>query len=346
MEPVVELPAEAELHLLTDWSDPDARSRHRKAAIGAIGINVAIVVTLALLPDTVFRPPDLPQPVERVTPLIMPPLELTQKDPNRGKITKEFEVQAPEAPRKAILTPPAPPPVKKKDEVAKAAPIPTPPAPAPVPLPDPPKVETARETPPAEVPRAVQQTAPPPPQIQAAEKPKLTFESVPPASGPLPPEQRRIAMPNTSVNEIAKEVVQGGSPMGMIVGDAAASGSAYNGMSQSSAPGNPLANIQLKSDAEGVDFRPYLLQIMATIKRNWLAVIPESARMGRRGRVALQFVIGKEGSIDKVVYAEQSGNSSLDRAAVAGVSASNPLPPLPREFKGTRIVLQLNFVYR
>jgi TonB family protein len=346
MEPVVEPPADAELHLLTDWSDPDARSRHRKAAIGAIGINVAIVVTLALLPDTVFRPPDLPQPVERVTPLIMPPLELTQKDPNRGKITKEFEVQAPEAPRKAIQAPPSPPKMKRA-EAAKPAPVPAPPAPAPpVPLPEPPRVEAARENPPAELPRPVQQAAPPPPQIQVAEKPKLTFESVPPPAGPLPPEQRRIAMPNTSVTEIAKEVVQGGSPMGMTVGDAAASGSAYNGMSQSSAPGNPLANIQLKSDAEGVDFRPYLLQIMATIKRNWLAVIPESARMGRRGRVALQFVIGKEGSIDKVVYAEQSGNSSLDRAAVAGVSASNPLPPLPREFKGTRIVLQLNFVYR
>ena len=29
----------------------------------------------------------------------------------------------------------------------------------------------------------------------------------------------------------------------------------------------------------------------------------------------------------------------------AGVSASNPLPPLPRDFKGQQIVLQLNFKY-
>jgi outer membrane biosynthesis protein TonB len=47
----------------------------------------------------------------------------------------------------------------------------------------------------------------------------------------------------------------------------------------------------------------------------------------------------------KLVYAEQSGSRPLDEAAVAGISASNPFPPLPTEFKGERIVVQLNFAY-
>ncbi|MCX6630742.1 MAG: hypothetical protein NTW28_24265, partial [Candidatus Solibacter sp.] len=34
-----------------------------------------------------------------------------------------------------------------------------------------------------------------------------------------------------------------------------------------------------------------------------------------------------------------------DKAAVAAISASNPFPPLPAEFKGDRVVLQLNFAY-
>jgi TonB family protein len=197
------------------------------------------------------------------------------------------------------------------------------------------------------MPRAAQQgdAQPPQPQIQAAEKPKLTFENPPPPLEPVPADKRIVPLPTNSLNDIAREVVHG-SPIGTIVGDAGASDSGYNGMSQSATPGNPLANVQLRSDTEGVDFRPYLIQILATIKRNWMAVIPQSARMGRRGKVALQFVIAKSGNIDKVVYAEQSGTNALDRAAVAGVSASNPLPPLPSEFKGNRIVLQLNFVYR
>jgi TonB family protein len=226
----------------------------------------------------------------------------------------------------------------KNDE----APKPPPPA-----LPEPPRVEAARETPPPTLPRGTQQSAPPQPQIQTAEKPRLTFENPPPPKGPVPVEQRRIPLPSEALNASVREAVgQGGSPVGTIVGDEGAWGSAFNGMSQSPTPGNPLAAVQLRSDTEGVDFKPYLMQLIATIKRNWLAVIPESARMGSRGKVSLQFVIAKSGNIDKVVYAEQSGSSALDRAAVAGVSASNPLPPLPPEFRGARIVLQLNFVYR
>jgi TonB family protein len=336
---------EPELHLLTDWSDPDGRSRRRKAAIGAIAVNVALIVTMALLPEGAFRPPDLPQPEERVTPIVMPPLtELTQKDPNHGKISKDFEVQAPVVARKAIEAPTTPPPSKRG--AAPAPPVPQPAAPAP--LPEAPKVEAAHDTPPAELPRQVQQAAapPPPPQPQIQEQPKLTFESVPPPiTAPLPPDQRKIPLPQTNINEIARQAAAG-SPIGLTIGDAAASESGYNGLSQSPAQGNPLANVQLKSDTEGVDFRPYLLQLIATVKRNWLAVIPQSAHMGRHGKVALQFAINKEGKIDKVVFAENSGSSALDRAAVAGISASDPLPPLPRDFKGARIVLQLNFVYR
>jgi TonB family protein len=331
METVGQPPAEAELQLLTDWSDPDARSRHRTAAIGAIAINVGVIVALCTLPEAFFRPPDRPEPAERVTPLVMPLMELTQRDPNRGKVSRDFEVQAPVAPRRAIQLPPMPPPV--------------PVLPPPVALPEPPKVETARETPQVELPRAVQQASaqPPQPQIQPVEKPKITFENPPPPiTGPVPVEKRVVPLPTNSINNIAREVVHG-SPIGTVVGDAAAS--VYGGMSQPATPGNPLSNLELKSDAAGVDFKPYLNQILTIIKGHWLAVIPQSARVGRPVKVALQFVIAKSGNIDKVVYAEQSGTSALDRAAVVGLSASNPLPPLPDEFRGNRIVLQLNFLY-
>jgi hypothetical protein len=35
----------------------------------------------------------------------------------------------------------------------------------------------------------------------------------------------------------------------------------------------------------------------------------------------------------------------MDRAAVAGVSASNPFPPLPPEYKGREIRVQFVFSY-
>ena len=110
-------------------------------------------------------------------------------------------------------------------------------------------------------------------------------------------------------------------------------------------PGAPASQLQLLSDPMGVDFRPYLLRVLTTVKQHWLAVIPESVRLGRRGKVGLQFSISRDGQVPKLVIESPSGADALDRAAVAGVSASVPFPPLPAEFKGDKIVLQFNFAY-
>ena len=85
------------------------------------------------------------------------------------------------------------------------------------------------------------------------------------------------------------------------------------------------------------------MQVLAAVRRNWQAVMPESAKLGRRGRVGIQFSIAKSGSVPKLVITANSGTDALDRAAVAGISASNPFPPLPSEYRGDRIVLQFNF---
>jgi len=61
--------------------------------------------------------------------------------------------------------------------------------------------------------------------------------------------------------------------------------------------------------------------------------------------VAIQFSIARDGKVPKLVIAAPSGADTLDRAAVAGISASTPFPPLPAEFKGDRVVLQFNFTY-
>jgi TonB family protein len=276
-----------------------------------------------------------------------PLTQLTQKAPNQGKITKEFESRL-ESPRTAMQAPVAPLATKPRPEAPRPAVIPSAPAPrAPVPmpsLPEPPKLEAAREPARPNLP-AIAQTAPaPPPQIQTIEKPKLTLDNVNPTSA-APPGQGRVAVPSTSVRDAVRDVARS-QGSATIIGDPGASGSGYGGISQSPSPGAPLSNVQLLSDPKGVDFRPYLIQLLATVKRNWQAVIPESVKLGRRGKVAIQFSIGNDGRVIKLVYAQNSGSDALDRAAVAGISASNPFPPLPREFRGDRIVLQLNFVYR
>jgi TonB family protein len=301
------------------------------------------------LPSGFLDGPPRPQPVAQVhrvvTPLIEPLTDLTQKPPNKGKISKQIDV-AESRPRPRIQIPPAAAPSTTRPQAPRPAPVPAMPTPA-APLPEPPKVEaSARETPRMELP----QSAPPlpaQPQIQPVEKPKLELENVGGAAPPsVPAGQNRLPIPNTSVSDAIKQTVRGGSSGGLMIGDPGAGPGGYGaGINLPPSPGVQGSNLELKSDPMGVDFRPYLTQILATIRRNWFNVMPESVKLGRRGKVGVLFAISKNGSVTKVTWAFQSGADALDRAAVAAISASNPFPSLPPEFKGERVVLQLNFAY-
>ena len=55
--------------------------------------------------------------------------------------------------------------------------------------------------------------------------------------------------------------------------------------------------LQMLTPTEGVDFNDYLQRVVASVKRNWYSVMPESARLGDKGRVILQFRIMSNGSV-------------------------------------------------
>ncbi len=149
--------------------------------------------------------------------------------------------------------------------------------------------------------------------------------------------------PGRAVQGAIQQMMRGGS-VRQAVGDGV-SGISGAGI-PSSGPSGSGSAVELLSDARGVDFRPYLTQILAAVRRNWFAVLPESARLGMsRGRTLIQFSVSRSGSVPKLVIARSSGSPSLDRAAVAGISASNPFPPLPSEYLGGDIRLQFTFLY-
>jgi TonB family protein len=334
-------PADAELHLLTEWEEAGAYERRRKAVIGTIGVHVLVIAGLVFMPATILQTPEPHEAPRIITPLIAP--TLTQKAPNKGKVTAEFEVRA-EAPRPKLQAPEAPPRPKQPPRPAVIPQAPAPKPAAPVSMPEAPKLALEAPQIKTDLP-PVAQPAAPLPQIQPVEQPKIMLEN---AGGPrqgVPSNVPRLPVPNSSVSAAVHDTVHNSGLGGQAVGDAGASDPTIFGGHAPPSPGIPGASLELKSDPMGVDFKPYLQQILAAIKRNWLAVIPESVKMGLRGRVALQFRISKDGRVVRLVYAEQSGSRPLDEAAVAGVSASNPLPPLPGEFKGESIVVQFNFAY-
>jgi len=336
MEAVEQPQTAEELRLLLNWTTDVDQSRTRRAGIYSIAVHAVAIVLLALVPRQVYQTATA---VHRVTPLIEPPTELTQTTPNRGKISKEFNVEA-LRPKPRIQVPPSPPSTSRPKAPAMSAP-PTP-APKPAALPEPPKIEAAKDNSP-KLPEGVQ--APPPPQIQAEEKPKLAFET-PGAQSSGTPGLGKVAPPSASVSEAVRSVARGSAGGGISVGDTGSGpGGIGAALNQPPSPGKQGSNLELLSDPMGVDFRPYLLQILQIVRRNWFSVMPESAKLGRSGKVAIQFAIAKSGEVTKVVFATESGVEAFDRAAVASVSMSNPFPPLPTEFRGNVVRLQFTFSY-
>ncbi|MEX2263297.1 MAG: TonB family protein [Bryobacteraceae bacterium] len=353
METVVESRSSerGDLQLLLPWSDSRDRARHRQAAIGSLLVHVLALTGFMLAPPTKSAAPRRVAMVRQVTPLVAPPPELTQRDPNKGRISKEFNVES-LLPRPRVQIPPSPPSTTRP-----AAPRPflptTRPSVTPT-LPEPPKVEVAENSGPLHGLPQQQEIAPPPPpppQI-APEEPKLAFETPQSAQVPRPPERSQVLgrLPPSAANtvtEALRTIAQGrGASGGLMVGDIGVGvGGLGEGLNLPPSPGRAGSNLELLSDPMGVDFRPYLIRILSAVRRNWRAVIPESAKLGRRGKVAIQFAISREGNVPKLVIVTPSGAEALDRAAVAGVSASNPFPPLPAEYKGREIRLQFTFMY-
>ncbi len=322
------------------WPALEPAGGRGRAWAASLALHLAGLGLLLLLPASTFAPP-APRPgLRSSTVLVAPPRELTQIAPNRGKVGKEFSLEN-LLPQPPLRMPAAVPPMSRRP----SQPMPAPPQMART-LPEPPSVDTAQSPAPVGPPPPGATAAPgPPPQIQTEEKPKLAFET-PGAPSGVPKGLGRIPVPGTSVIEATREAIRG-SHGGTVVGDLdlQASPGLGGGIIVPPAPGKTATALELQSDPMGVDFKPYLIRILAAVKRNWLAVVPESARLGRAGRVQIQFAIARDGYVPKLVIALPSGTDALDRAAVAGISASTPFPPLPAEFKGNQVRLQFTFSY-
>lgn len=329
-----------ELKLFPDWAqDREHSGRFRIAAAISLGIHVVVIAVLMSAPVRVGPDQDAARilaSLRNPTKLVAPPPELTQKAPNHGKVSKEFELED-LLPRPRVWIPPSAPSTTRP-----AAPLPGTPVPAPPALSEPPKIDEPESTGLNQPPVVAQRPKAPPPQIQPDEKPRLAFEN------PRKSESGQGALrpPAGSVSEIAREMARGGGMGGLVVGDVGMGvGGLGEGLNLPPSPGKSGSTLELLSDPRGVDFRPYLVTVLSAVRRNWFAVIPESVRYGRRGKVIIQFAISRDGKVPKLVIASPSGADALDRAAVAGISASNPFPPLPSEFRGEQVRLQFVFLY-
>lgn len=110
------------------------------------------------------------------------------------------------------------------------------------------------------------------------------------------------------------------------------------------ARGRQQGALDILSDTQGVDFGPYLQRILQNVRENWYHLIPESVEM-KKGKLAIEFAIMKNGDVQGLRIVAPSGDIALDRPAYGAITASNPFPPLPNDFTGPYLALRFRFYY-
>jgi len=381
-EPVPPAPAalaratadEPHLDLEVDWPRHAFHGLGKRTKAVSLAAHLAVAAFLITRPQVFPQFPTEPQefPREEQITILAPPSEflneLTQPEPPQGP--KENEFRGLPEPEQPVVREPAPAPAPQIQEPPEPEEPPgqpeaeeketEKPAPAPEPEPEEPEPPQTR-TPAASSPnpgeprpgrrrstRRRVQELPMPKAPKEKEKPQLVLEDPgarsPGREGPMQLGSLKLnATPGELVQGAIEQMARGGTTK-QAVGDTYGTGGLGGNLPPS--PGNAGSNLELLSDPQGVDFRPYLMRILSSVRRNWYAVIPESARLGmERGVAKIQFIIERDGNVSKLVIADSSGAPPLDRAAVAGISASLPFPPLPIEYGGNDVRLQFSFRY-
>jgi hypothetical protein len=109
-----------------------------------------------------------------------------------------------------------------------------------------------------------------------------------------------------------------------------------------------LGGVEVLSDTEGVDLKPFLKQWRGITEATWqrLDLKQLNAPNPHPGAVAIRFKILPGGQLmdGGMVLEERSGQPPLDRAVWQAIAGS-AYPPLPEEFHGPYLELRAYFQY-
>ncbi len=316
-------------HLLIQLQDDLQRSRKREAGWISIIVHLLLFIFLVYLPwieknvwhhmvvvpvdstkdqnlTYLTLPPDLQKPAHR-------PNTNIASDKDRIATSRHPELDPKEL-RKILATPPPGSPGRSGPRAPAAPPA------------------VAQNQPQVQQPQQGQQQQTQRPQFQTDQTAQLQMQ----------------ARPNNSFSKYAGGMTPGQAIQQATEGAAAnrAGGGGQGGDFGlgTGAHGRQLGNLEVLSDTQGVDFGPYLQRILQDVRQNWYLLIPESAEM-KKGKLAIEFAITKDGKVADMRLVASSGDVALDRPAWGSITNSNPFPPLPTEFTGPYLALRFRYYY-
>ena len=251
-------PSEYPLHL--ELGLGGGTSHWWKIIAASLAVHLLLLSFATKLPTFVALREPKPVIVHRI-PLYFPRDALTQKAPNKREITKQvdlaalLDLQTQQAQRES------PDHSVRQFEMPKTAPKPqNVKAPVAI-LPDAPAVATNQTAAPP-IPGAVNGLASaPPPAPTTSPGP---FQNI--GSAAPPPEHPKIAPPRATVEDAINGLAQSGAGSHVIISDDSPTQGAPPAPGTVGQLGAQHAGVELKSDPQGIDMRPYLAQILTIVR--------------------------------------------------------------------------------
>jgi TonB family protein len=116
---------------------------------------------------------------------------------------------------------------------------------------------------------------------------------------------------------------------------------------QGAPPGPYCAlGLEILSPRQGLDFTPYIKRLLPVVMRNGEKQMPEDAKMGEMGAVAVLVTIQKDGTLAEGPTTDVGSRyKDMDNAALEAIRASARFEHLPDGFKGSELKLRVTFFY-
>ena len=315
-----------EVNLMTQPVEERTAAWNAVARFTSIGLHFVVILLILFGPKVSRNSTQEEIDRQSVTNLYLPPdvhdvpKSVPSPQPKSPQVRVDPRLLRQLAPPRELQPTPGPP---EPERVVKEAPTPAKPVPS-APMPQP------RTQPPQDSPIR------PPPQPQESASNSLVLPRFSPGKALQESMHEALKDGGTASAQFGGPVGSAPSPSGGGIGGGGGGGQGYLG-----------GNVQILTPTEGVDFTNYIARVLASVKRNWYAVMPESARLGDRGKVVLQFRIMSNGVVPDAepVMIGSSTKEPLDRAAISSIRASTPFEPLPPAFSGPFIELRFIFLY-
>ena len=106
------------------------------------------------------------------------------------------------------------------------------------------------------------------------------------------------------------------------------------------------SGVDVLSDTQGVDFNPYLREMLRAIYARWILLLPAEARPPQMmaGTTLIRFKVDPVGNVVAMSLDGSSHTEALNRAAWGAITETGHFHWLPAEFTGPYLELRIHFL--